>query len=98
MVLAEDADSLFQIRTIAKNTTLIRNRCAYLAGSRAALEIPIDFPCVRLRFFSFRSYLSPQSLPVKAQCGYGILCQFFALSAFLIREKTKAVFPYPLRQ
>lgn len=26
------------------------------------------------------------------------LRQFFALSAFLIREKAKAVFPYPLRQ
>jgi len=98
MILAEDADSLFQIRTIAKNTTLIRNRCAYLAGSRAAMEVPIDFPCVELRYFSFRSYLSPQSLPVKAQCGSGVLCQFFALSAFLIREKAKAAFPYPLRQ
>jgi hypothetical protein len=89
MVLAEDADSLFQIRTTAKHTTLIRNRRAYLAGSRAALEVPIDFPCVELRYFSFRSYLPPQSLPVKhnAALGFCVSSSPFRLSTFVKKQK-----------
>jgi hypothetical protein len=98
MFLAEFPDSLFQFLTTSEDTTLIRNRCADLAGSRPAMEVLVDIAYIKLRYFSFHSYLSPQNLPVKAQSCSGIFCQLYPLSAPRVGEEAEAVFTYTLRQ
>ena len=98
MLLAEFPDSLFQFLTTSEDTTLIRDRCADLAGSRPAMEVLVHIVYIKLRYFSFQSYLSPQNLPVKSQSCSGIFCQFHALSALRAGEEAEAVFTYTLRQ
>jgi len=98
MFLAEFPNSLFQFLTTSEDTTLIRDRCTDLAGSRPAMEVLVHIAYMKLRHFSFHSYLSPQNLPVKAQSCSGIFCQFYALSALRVGEEAEAVFTYTLRQ
>ncbi len=98
MPLVEDPNALFQVRTTAKDATLLRDGRANLAGSRPAMEVPIYCRRVKFGYFSFHSHLPPQSLPVKAQGRPGVLCEFCSLSALRIGEKAKTSFPYTLRQ
>ncbi len=98
MLFAEFPDSLFQFLAASEDTTLIRNRCADLAGSRPAMEVLVDIAYIKLRYFSFHSYLSPQNLPVKAQSCSGIFCQFYPLSAPRVGEEAEAVFIDTFRQ
>src|SRR5271156_3501057 len=98
MLLAEFPDSLFQFLTTSEDTTLIRDRCADLAGSRPAMEVLVHITYIKLPHFSFQPYLSPQNLPVKTQSCSGIFCQFHALSALRVGEEAEVVFTYTLRQ